>query len=56
MQALKAVGVDNLSGCSLKDGARFLSKLMVTYVIFQLPLKSFLSLVRQHKPLPKKVL
>ena len=42
-QVSKAAGIDNLSGCFLKDGAKFYPNLLVIYVISQLPPKSFLT-------------
>ena len=42
----KAASIDNLSGRFLKGGAKVLFKLLVIYVISQLPLKSFLTFAR----------
>ena len=45
-QVSKAADINNLSGRFLKDGAKFLSNLLVIYVICQLPLRSFLTFAR----------
>ena len=45
-QVSKAADINNPSGRFLKDGAKFLSNLLVIYVICQLPLRSFLTFAR----------
>ena len=45
-QVSKAAGLDSLSGWFLKDGAKFLAKPIIIYVIFQLTLKNFLTVAK----------
>ena len=39
----KADGLDNLSGCCLKDGAKVLAKPITVYAISESPLENFLT-------------
>ena len=45
-QVSKAAGLDSLSGWFLKDGAKFLAKPIIIYVISQLTLKNFLTVAK----------